>query len=141
MTNIDYVKNYHKSINKLNAELEEKAVKAIKEYGKEIDVVAIKAHEFNLDITDDDDDGVMYLVYNDCEYGNVETRDYIIRECAILGVRYNKETDKIEALMRDYEWDGTINDWMDVNYLCRDTKMSVYVTILEFIDQAKELNS
>ena len=83
----------------------------------------------------------MYLVYNDCEYGNVETRDYIIRECAILGVRYNKETDKIEALMRDYEWDGTINDWMDVNYLCRDTKMSVYVTILEFIDQAKELNS
>lgn len=140
MTNIDYVKNYHKSINKLNADLEEKAVKAIKEYGKEIDVVAIKAHEFNLDITDDDDDGVMYLVYNDCEYGNAETRDYIIRECAILGVRYNKEMDKIEALMRDYEWD-TINDWMDVNYLCRDTKMSVYVTILEFIDQAKELNS
>ena len=140
MTNIDYVKNYHKSINKLNADLEEKAVKAIKEYGKEIDGVAIKAHEFNLDITDDDD-GVMYLVYNDCEYGNVETRDYIIRECAILGVRYNKEMDKIEALMRDYEWDGTINDWMDVNYLCRDTKMSVYVTILEFIDQAKEINS
>ena len=139
MTNIDYVKNYHKSINKLNADLEEKAVKAIKEYGKEIDVVAIKAHEFNLDITDEDD-GVMSLVYNDCEYGNVETRDYIIRECAILGVRYNNETNKIEALMRDYEWDG-INDWMNINYLCRDTKMSVYVTILEFIDQAKELNS
>lgn len=139
MTNIDYVKNYHKSINKLNADLEEKAVKAIKEYGKEIDVVAIKAHEFNLDITDEDD-GVMSLVYNDCEYGNVETRDYIIRECAILGVRYNNETNKIEALMRDYEWDG-INDWMNINYLCRDTKMSVYVTILEFIDQAKEINS
>lgn len=140
MTNIDYIKNYHKSINKLNADLEEKAVKAIKEYGKEIDVVAIKAHEFNLDITDDDDDGVMYLIYNDCEYGNVETRDYIIRECAILGVRYNNETNKIEALMRDYEWDG-INDWMNINYLCRDTQMSVYVTILEFIDQAKKLNS
>ena len=139
MTNIDYVKNYHKSINKLNADLKEKAVKAIKEFGKEIDVVAIKAHEFNLDITDEDD-GVMSLVYNDCEYGNVETRDYIIRECAILGVRYNNETNKIEALMRDYEWDG-INDWMNINYLCRDTKMSVYVTILEFIDQAKELNS
>ena len=139
MTNIDYVKNYHKSINKLNADLGEKAVKAIKEYGKEIDVVAIKAHEFNLDITDEDD-GVMSLVYNDCEYGNVETRDYIIRECAILGVRYNNETNKIEALMRDYEWDG-INDWMNINYLCRDTKMSVYVTILEFIDQAKEINS
>ena len=139
MTNIEYVKNYHKSINKLNADLKEKAVKAIKEYGKEIDVVAIKAHEFNLDITDEDD-GVMSLVYNDCEYGNVETRDYIIRECAILGVRYNNETNKIEALMRDYEWDG-INDWMNINYLCRDTKMSVYVTILEFIDQAKELNS
>ena len=139
MTNIEYVKNYHKSINKLNADLKEKAVKAIKEYGKEIDVVAIKAHEFNLDITDEDD-GVMSLVYNDCEYGNVETRDYIIRECAILGVRYNNETNKIEALMKDYEWDG-INDWMNINYLCRDTKMSVYVTILEFIDQAKELNS
>ena len=140
MTNIEYVKNYHKSINKLNADLEEKAVKAIKEYGKEIDVVAIKAHELNLDITDEDD-GVMSLVYNDCEYGNVETRDYIIRECAILGVRYNKETDKIETLMRDYEYDGTINDWMDIDYMCRDTQMSVYVTILEFIGQAKELNS
>lgn len=139
MTNIEYVKNYHKSINKLNADLKEKAVKAIKEYGKEIDVVAIKAHEFNLDITDEDD-GVMSLVYNDCEYGNVETRDYIIRECAILGVRYNNETNKIEALMRDYEWDG-INDWMNINYMCRDTKMSVYVTILEFIDQAKKINS
>ena len=139
MTNIDYVKNYHKSINKLNAELEEKAVKAIKEYGKEIDVVAIKAHEFNLDITDDD--GVMCLVYNDCEYGNVDTRHNNIRECAILGVRYNKETDKIESLMRDYEYDGTINDWMDIDYMCRDTQMSVYVTILEFIGQAKEINS
>lgn len=138
MTNIEYVKNYHKSINKLNADLEEKAVKAIKEYGKEIDVVAIKAHEFNLDITDDD---VMCLVYNDCEYGNVDTRHNNIRECAILGVRYNKETDKIESLMRDYEYDGTINDWMDIDYMCRDTQMSVYVTILEFIGQAKEINS
>lgn len=138
MTNIEYVKNYHKSINKLNADLEEKAVKAIKEYGKEIDVVAIKAHELNLDITDDD---VMCLVYNDCEYGNVDTRHNNIRECAILGVRYNKETDKIESLMRDYEYDGTINDWMDIDYMCRDTKMSVYVTILEFIDQAKAINS
>lgn len=139
MTNIEYVKNYHKSINKLNADLEEKAVKAIKEYGKEIDVVAIKAHEFNLDITDDDD--VMVVVYDYCNYGNVDTRHNNIRECAILGVRYNKETDKIEALMRDYEYDGTINDWMDINYMCRDTKMSVYVTILEFIDQAKAINS
>lgn len=139
MTNIEYVKNYHKSINKLNADLEEKAVKAIKEYGKEIDVVAIKAHEFNLDITDDDD--VMVVVYNDCEYGNVDTRHNNIRECAILGVRYNKETDKIDALMQDYKYDGTINDWMDINYMCRDTQMSVYVTILEFIDQAKKLNS
>ena len=139
MTNIDYVKNYHKSINKLNADLEEKAVKAIKEYGKEIDVVAIKAHEFNLDITDDDD--VMVVVYDYCNYGNVDTRHNNIRECAILGVRYNKETDNIDALMRDYEYDGTINDWMDINYMCRDTQMSVYVTILEFIDQAKEINS
>lgn len=138
MTNIDYVKNYHKSINKLNADLEEKAVKAIKEYGKEIDVVAIKAHEFNLDITDDDD--VMVVVYDYCNYGNVDARHNNIRECAILGVRYNKETDKIDALMRDYEY-GTINDWMDINYMCRDTQMSVYVTILEFIDQAKKLNS
>lgn len=138
MTNIEYVKNYHKSINKLNADLEEKAVKAIKEYGKEIDVVAIKAHEFNLDR---DDDNVWDVVYNNCEYGNVDTRYNNIRECAILGVRYNKEINIIEALMRDYEWDGTINDWMDINYLCRDTQMSVYVTILEFIDQAKAINS
>ena len=138
MTNIEYVKNYHKSINKLNADLEEKAVKAIKEYGKEIDVVAIKAHEFNFDITDDD---VMVVVYDYCEYGNVDTTHNNIRECAILGVRYNKEINEIETLMRDYEWDGTINDWMDIKYMCRDTQMSVYVTILEFIDQAKAINS
>lgn len=138
MTNIEYVKEYYKNINRLNADLKKKAIDAIKKFGKEIDVVAIKAHELNLDR---DDDNAWDVVYNDCEYGNVDTRYNNIRECAILGVRYNKETDKIEALMRDYEWDGTINDWMNINYLCRDTKMSVYVTILEFIDQAKELNS
>ena len=138
MTNIEYVKEYYKNINRLNADLKKKAIDAIKKFGKEIDVVAIKAHELNLDR---DDDNVWDVVYNNCEYGNVDTRYNNIRECAILGVRYNKEIDKIEALMRDYEWDGTINDWMDINYMCRDTKMSVYVTILEFIDQAKKINS
>lgn len=139
MTNIDYVQNYYKNINKLNADLEKKAVKAIKEFGKEIDVVAIKAHDLNLDR---DDDNVWDAVYNDCEYGNVEKRCTHIFECAILGVRYDKETDKIEALMYDYRWDSlNVNEWMDINYLCRDTQMSVYVTILEYIDQAKAINS
>ena len=138
MTNIEYVKEYYKNINRLNADLKKKAIDAIKKFGKEIDVVAIKAHELNLDR---DDDNVWDVVYNDCEYGNVDTRYNNIRECAILGVRYNKEINIIEALMRDYEWDGTINDWMDINYMCRDTQMSVYVTILEFIDQAKKINS
>ena len=138
MTNIEYVKEYYKNINRLNADLKKKAIDAIKKFGKEIDVVAIKAHELNLDR---DDDNAWDVVYNDCEYGNVDTRYNNIRECAILGVRYNKEINIIEALMRDYEWDGTINDWMDINYMCRDTQMSVYVTILEFIDQAKKINS
>ena len=137
MTNIDYVQNYFKSVNKLNADLEKKATDAIKEFGKEINIVAIKAHDLNLDR---DDDEVWDAVFSDCEFGNVETKHDDICECAILGVRYNKETDKIEALMYDCQWES-VDEWIVIDYLCRDTQISVYVTILEFIDQAKEINS
>lgn len=139
MTNIEYVQNYYKGINKLNADLEKKAIDAIKKFGKEIDVVAIKAHELNLDR---DDDKVWDVVYNDCEYGNVEIQCTHIYECAILGVRYNKVTDKIEALMYDYRWNSlNVNEWMNINYLCKEAVMSVYITILRFIDRAKKINS
>ncbi len=137
MINIDYVQNYFKSVNKLNGDLEKKATDVIKEFGKEIDIVAIKAHDLNLDR---DDEEVWDAVYDDCEYGNVDTRHDGNIECAILEVRYDKETDTIEALMQDYQWE-TVYEWIDINYLCRDTQMSVYVTILEYIDQAKAINS
>ena len=136
MTNIDYVQNYFKSVNKLNADLEKKATDAIKEFGKEIDIFGIKAHDLNLDR---EDENVWDAVYSDCEYGSIETHDGLF-ECAILGVRYNKETDKIEALMYDYQW-KIVDEWMIINYLSRDAEISVYVTILEYIDQAKEINS
>lgn len=135
MTNIDYVQNYFKSVNKLEADLEKKATDAIKEFGKEIDIFGIKAHDLNLDR---DDAEVWDAVLSDCEYGIVEIQCTHIYECAILGVRYNKETDKIEALMHDYR---NVNEWMDINYLCKEAVMSVYITILRFIDHAKEINS
>lgn len=137
MTNIDYVQNYFKSINKLNADLEKKATDAIKEFGKEIDIFGIKAHDLNLDR---DDDEVWDAVLSDCEFANVETKYGNIYECAILGVRYNKETNKIEALMYDCQWES-VNEWIDIDYLYRDTQISVYVTILDYIDHAKEINS
>lgn len=137
MTNFDYVQNYFKSVNKLNADLEKKATDAIKEFGKEIDIFGIKAHDLNLDR---DDDEVWDAVLSDCEFGNVETNHNDICECAILGVRYNKETDRIEALMYDYQWE-IVDEWMEIIYMCRDTQISVYVTILEYIDHAKEINS
>lgn len=137
MTNIDYVQNYFKSVNKLNADLEKKATDAIKEFGKEIDIFGIKAHDLNLDRDNDD---VWDAVLSDCEFGVVETMHNDICECAILGVRYNKETDRIEALMNDLQW-GIVNEWMEIIYMWRDTQMSVYVTILEYIDHAKEINS
>ena len=136
MTNIDYVQNYFKSINKLNADLEKKATDAIKEFGKEIDIFAIKAHDLNLDR---DDDEVWDAVFSDCEFGIIDTKHDDICECAIWGVRYNKETDRIEALM-DYQWEN-VDGWMEIIYMRRHTQMSVYVTILEYIDQAKEINS
>lgn len=137
MTNIDYVQNYFKSVNKLNADLEKKATDAIKEFGKEIDIFGIKAHDLNLDR---DNDEVWDAVLSDCEFGVVETKHDDICECAILGVRYNKETDRIEALMNDLQW-GNVNEWMEIIYMWRDTQMSVYATILEHIDHAKEINS
>lgn len=137
MTNIDYVQNYFKSINKLNADLEKKATDAIKKFGKEINIVAIKAHDLNLDR---DDDEVWDAVLSDSEFGIVETKHDDICECVILGVRYNKETDKIEALMYDYQWE-IVDEWIVIDYLYRDTQISVYVTILDYIDHAKEINS
>ena len=133
MTNIDYVQNYFKSVNKLNADLEKKATDAIKEFGKEIDIFGIKAHDLNLDR---DDDEVWDAVLSDCEFGIVETKQDEICECAILGVRYNKETDRIEALMYDCQWE-LVDGWEEIIYLCRDTQISVYVTILDYIDHAK----
>jgi len=137
MTNLEYILKYYQGINKLNADLEKKATDTIKKFGKEINIVAIKAHDLNLDI---DDDEVWDAACDDCEYGNVDTRHHGNVECAILGVRYNKETDKIEVLMYDSQLE-TVDEWMNINYLCRNTQMSVYVTILEYIDQAKKLNS
>lgn len=137
MTNLDYVQNYFKSVNKLNADLEKKATDAIKEFGKEIDIFGIKAHDLNLDR---DNEEVWDAVLSDCEFGIVETKHDDICECAILGVRYNKETDRIEALMYDCQWE-IVDEWEEIIYLCRDTQISVYVTILDYIDQAKEINS
>ena len=139
MTNIDYVNNYFKSRNKLNADLEKKATDAIKEFGKEINIVAIKAHDLNLDSVDDEDE-VLESVYSDCKFGKVQTKHGNICECAILGVRYDKETDRIEALMYDYEWNA-VDEWIEIDNLRRDVVMSVYVTILEYIDRAKEICS
>lgn len=136
MTNIDYVQNYFKSTNKLDADLEKKATEVIKEFGKEIDIFAIKAHDLNLDR---DDEEVWDAVLSDCEFGIIDTMHDDICECAIFGVRYNKETDRIEALM-DYQW-ANVDEWMEIIYMRRDTQISVYATILEFIDQAKEINS
>lgn len=138
MTNKDYINEYYRTIANLNADLEKRARKAIMEFDKGIDILAIKAHDLSID--DKEDDEVLGAAYEECEWGIVDSRHDGKINCAILGVRYNKEHHIIEALMKDYE-DDIINEWVNINYLDVDAERAVYVTILEFIDRAKELCS
>jgi len=137
MTNRDYVNEYFKAIKDLNADLEKRARKAIMEFDKEIDILAIMAHDLNLDREDTE---VLDAAYNNCEYGIAVSRYNENIDCAILGVRYNKDSHIIEAFMKDFS-NGLIDEWVNINYLSTDAKRSVYVTILEYIDQAKALCS
>lgn len=135
LTNKEYVTEYYKTIRKLNADFEERAVKAIKEFGKNIDIFAIKAHDLNLDREDDE---VEDAVYSDGEWAYFQTKNDNVINCVILEVRYNKDKDRIEALLKDPLYDA-INEWVDITFLDRDAQIAVYTTILEYIDQAKEL--
>lgn len=137
MTNRDYVNEYFKAIKDLNADLEKRARKAIMEFDKEIDILAIKAYDLNID--DKEDEEVLDAAYGDCEYGIVVSNDESI-DCAILGVRYNKDSHRIEAFMKDFN-NGIIDEWVNINYLNTDAERAVYVTILEYIDAAKALCS
>lgn len=138
MTNRDYINEYFKVIHGLNADLEKRARKEIMEFDKEIDILAIKAHDLSID--DKEDEEVLDSAYGDCEWGIANSRYDEEINCAILGVRYNKDKHIIEAFMKDYK-DNLIDEWMNINYLNSDTERAVYVTILECIDQAKELCS
>lgn len=136
MTNRDYINEYFKAIKDLNADLEKRARKAIMEFDKEIDILAIMAHDLNLDREDTE---VLDAAYNNCEWGVVETRYGKYINCAIFGVRYNKDKHIIEAFMKDDE--DIVDEWMNINFFNTDSERFVYVTILEYIDQAKELCS
>lgn len=137
MTNRDYVNEYYRTIANLNADLEKRARKAIMEFDKEIDIRAIKAYDLNID--DKEDEEVWDAACSDCEWGIVETRYGDNINCAILGVRYNKDKHIIEAFMEDDE--DIVDEWVNINFLSTDVKKSVYVTILEYIDAAKALCS
>lgn len=137
MTNRDYVNEYFKAIKDLNADLGKRARKAIMEFDKEIDILAIMAHDLDLDREDTE---VLDYAYSNCEWGVVASRYDENIDCAILGVRYNRDNHTIEAFMKDYN-NGIIDEWMNINYFSSDAESSVYVTILEFIDQAKALCS
>ena len=138
MTNRDYVNEYYRNIANLNADLEKRARKEIMEFGKEIDILAIKAYDLNID--DKEDEEVLDAACDDCEWGIVESRYNEEINCAMLGVRYNKDNHTIEAFMKDFDA-GIINEWMNINYFNPITKNSVYVTILEYIDASKALCS
>lgn len=138
MTNRDYVNEYFKAIKDLNADLEKRAIKVIMEFDKEIDILAIKAYDLNID--DKEAEEVLDAAYGDCEYGIVVSRHDSNIDCAILGVRYNKDSHIIEAFMKDFS-NGLIDEWVNINYLSTDAERSVYVTILEYIDAAKALCS
>lgn len=137
MTNRDYVNEYFKAIKDLNTDLEKRARKAIMEFDKEIDILAIKAYDLNID--DKEDEEVLDAAYGDCEYGIVVSNDESI-DCAILGVRYNKDSHIIEAFMKDFS-NGIIDEWVNINYLNTDAERVVYITILEYIDASKALCS
>ena len=89
---------------------------------------------------DKEDEEVLDAACGDCEWGIAETSHGENINCAILGVRYNKNKHIIEAFMKDFD-DNVIDEWVSINFLSIDARISVYVTILEYIDQAKELCS
>jgi len=137
MTNRDYANEYYRTIANLNDDLEKRARKAIMEFDKVIDIRAIYAHELNLDREDTE---VLDFAYTNCEWGVVKSRYDKYINCAIFGVRYNKDNHIIEAFMKDYE-NNDIDEWMNINFFDTDSERFVYITILEYIDQAKELCS
>lgn len=132
MTNKDYVNEYYRTIANLNNDLEKRARKAIIEFGKAIDILAIYAHDLNLDREDED---VLNVACGECEWGYVKINGDDNINCAILGVRYNKDIPIIEAFMKDDE--DIINEWVNIDDLDVDTRRAVYITILEYVDIAK----
>ena len=136
MGNSDYVTEYYRTITNLNDDLEKRAIREIMAFDKEIDILAIMAHDLNVDKEDAD---ALDAAYDNCEYTNIETKDRDKVNCAILGVRYNKNEHIIEALLKEY--DDIVNEWVNINELYSDDRIPVYITILEYIDQAKELCS
>ena len=133
-TNRDYVSEYYAAY----SAMKDAAIKAIKEYGKELDVVAILKKQIvkgcgyesedeisNDELTDSIENNLYYCLYED-KHG-------FLADACITKVRYNKKNEYIEVYLESD--DGFIDGWYSDYVVSHDTE-SIYITVLEYINFA-----
>jgi hypothetical protein len=130
-TNYDYVNEYLKAYQKLR----NKAEKVIKAYGKELDVMEIGKQRLMEEYGYKDESEVDDEELQDWKVNNVNTCVFVgkhgyVYTPYILGVRYNKERNNIEAYLETDE--GDVSEWLSVSYVSYEPD-AVYMTILDFI--------
>lgn len=129
------IKKYIDALKRLG----KKADEAIKNYGKELNMVAIcknelKAEGYDVDDVDDIDnlDVLEEYLWDEtyvCRYTDKHGSVYDMR---ILKARYNNEKDDIEVYLKDV--DGYLDeDWFPISYV--DGEDQVYMAILDFLDR------
>lgn len=129
-SNYDYVQDYLNVLKRM----EEQAKKVIKNYGKELDVVAEIKKLIMEENEYENEDEIMEDELEDSIFANSYLTNYTDKHgytysCRIEKVRYNEKKEEIEVyLVSD---DGDIDNWFPLSYV--DDNVAVYSTILEFI--------
>lgn len=131
-TNRDYVGEYFAAY----SAMKDAAIKAIKQYGKELDVVAILkkiivkecGYESEDEISEDE---LSDWMHNNLYYCCYESKHGDIVNVCITKVRYNKKNDCVVVYLESD--DGFINGWYADYVVSRETE-SIYITILDYLN-------
>lgn len=129
-SNYDYVQDYLDVLKRM----EEQAKKVIKNYGKELDVVAEIKKLIMEENEYENEDEIMEDELEDSIFTNSYFTNYTDKHgytysCRIEKVRYNEKKEEIEVYLVSDE--GYIDNWFPLSYV--DDNVAVYSTILEFI--------
>lgn len=125
-----YIENYFDALKKMR----DAANKAIKEYGKELDVreecKKILVSKYGYNSTDEIDDDELNDLFAELSYSCFFTTKHgFIYEVTVAKVRYNEKHDCIDVfLVSD---GGDICEWLPIYYVSYDE--AVYMTILDIM--------